>query len=282
MSFKSFWRQSNTAFIIKNLLLALLCTAAIAAAVLAWLGHYTHHGDEVVVPDVAGAYLEEAAILAQAEGLHLQVVDTTYNRNVKLGAIVEQKPEAHSHAKRGAELYVIINAKTVRQIPLPNLRDISFRQAEATLRTLGLALGDVNYQPSEYKNLVLDVRFAGESVEPGTRFPEGARIDLVVGLGAGNSEVIVPNLLMKTPEQARATLLANQLSLGSVHYDQEPDDDNRDNFVIYNQAPGPHAYIREGAHVDVYVTNDLDKAQTAANEADKDEFFDETELYEDE
>ena len=282
MNFKSFWAQSNVAFVLKMLLIALAIVVVLGASVMAWLNHYTHHGEEVVVPDVVNAYPEEAAILAQAEGLRLQIVDTTYNRKFKLGSIVEQKPVAGSTAKRGAELYVIINAKAVRQIPLPNLRDISFRQAEATLRTLGLALGDVTYQPSEYKNLVLDVRYAGESVEAGHRFPEGTRIDLIVGLGAGKEEVEVPNLFTKTPDQARTQLLANKLSLGSVHYDEEPNDENLSSFVIYNQTPGPHAYIREGAHVDVYVTTDIAKAQAAAEESERDEFFDETDDYEDE
>ena len=282
MSFKSFWRKSNLAFVIKMILLAVVVAIALAAGAMFWLDKYTHHGDEVVVPDVVNSYVEEAAILAKAEGLHLQVVDTTYNRKFKLGSIVEQKPVANSNAKRGAELYVIINAKTARQIPLPDLRDISFRQAEATLRTVGLALGEVTYQASEYKNLVLDVQKDGESIEPGRRFPEGTAIDLVVGLGAGTEEVVVPNLLNKTADRARALLVARKLSLGGVHYDVEPLDDNHDQYVIYDQNPKPEAYTREGAHVDIYVTTDAARAQAAAEESVRDEFFDEVDddLYE--
>ena len=279
MSFKSFWKNSDVAFVLKMLLIALAIVIVLGAIALFWLDKYTHHGDEVIVPNVVNSYVEEATILAQAEGLRLQIADTTYNRRFKLGSIVEQKPAPDSRTKRGGELYVIVNAKTVRQIPLPNLRDISFRQAEATLRSVGLVLGEVTYQPSEYKNLVLDVRKNGESVEAGKRFSEGTTIDLVVGLGAGTEEVIVPNVLAKSVDMARTALLAKKLSLGGVHYDEPETDENRDLFVVYAQEPKPESYIREGAHVDLYVTTNEAKAQSAAEELAHDEFFEDTGIY---
>ena len=280
MSFKSFWKNSDLAFVLKMVLIALVIVVVLGAIALFWLDKYTHHGDEVTVPDVVNSYVEEATILAQAEGLHLQIADTTYNRKFKLGSIVEQKPVANSRTKRGGDLYVIVNAKTVRQIPLPNLRDISFRQAEATLRSVGLALGEVTYQSSEYKNLVLDVRKDGESVEAGKRFPEGTRIDFIVGLGSGTEEVVVPNLLTKSADQARTVLLAKKLSLGGVHYDEAETEENRDQFVVYAQEPKPESYIREGSHVDIYLTTDIEKAQAAAEEMARDEFFEDAGEYE--
>ena len=278
MNFKSFWNNSDLAFVLKMILIALAIVVVMGAVALWWLDKYTHHGDEVIVPNVVNSYVEEATILAGAEGLRLQIADTTYNRRFKLGSIVEQKPAADSRTKRGGDLYVIVNAKTVRQIPLPNLRDISFRQAEATLRSVGLALGNVTYQSSEYKNLVLDVRKNGESVEAGKRFPESTKIDLIVGLGSGKDEVIIPNLLTKTVEQARTVLLARKLSLGGVHYDEAETDENRDLFVIYSQEPKPDTYIREGSHLDIYLTTDVARAQAAAEEMAHDEFFEDAGL----
>ena len=275
MDFKSFWKKSDVAFVLKMVLIALAIVIVLGTVMLQWLNRYTHHGDEVIVPNVVNSYVEEATILAQAEGLRLQIADTTYNRKFKLGSIVEQKPVANSRTKRGGDLYVIVNAKTVRQIPLPNLRDISFRQAEATLRSVGLALGEVTYQSSEYKNLVLDVRKNGESVEAGRRFPEGTKIDLIVGLGSGTEEVVTPNLLTKSVEQARTVLLAKKLSLGGIHYDEAETEENHDQFVVYRQDPRPDAYIREGSHVDIYMTTDAAKAQAAADELAHDEFFEE-------
>lgn len=280
MNFRSFWKKSDVAFVLKMILIALAVVIVLGVAALFWLDKYTHHGDEVTVPNVVNSYVEEASILAQSEGLHLQIADTTYNRRFKLGSIVEQKPAPNSRTKRGGSLYVIVNAKQVRQIPLPNLRDISFRQAEATLRSVGLALGNISYMPSEYKNLVLDMCRDGESVEAGTRFPEGTRIDLVVGLGSSTEEVAAPNLLTKTPEQARALLLARKLSLGGVHYDEAETEANRDRFVVYAQSPRPDEYVREGTHVDIYVTTDAAKVQAAAEELANDEFFEDDATFE--
>ena len=122
---------------------------------------------------------------------------------------------------------------------------------------------------------VLDVEQLEDVVDAGRRFPEGTAIDLVVGLGSGTDEVVVPNLLMKSVDQARAALLARQLSLGGVHYDEAETEENKGTFVIYEQDPRPEAYTREGSPVEVYLTTDAAKAQAAAEEMANDEFFEE-------
>ena len=109
MNFRSFWNNSDVAFVLKMVLIALAIVIVLGVAALFWLDKYTHHGDEVVVPNVVNSYVEEASILAQAEGLHLVIADTTYTRRFKLGSIVEQNPAPDSRTKRGGTLYVIVN-----------------------------------------------------------------------------------------------------------------------------------------------------------------------------
>lgn len=273
MDFKTFWKESKIAFVIKMCLLAAVAAVILALIAVGWLKLYTHHGDEVVVPNLQAMYIDEADILARAEGLYVQIVDSTYTKKVPLGSIMEQKPVAGSRTKNGRPIYVIINAKQVRQIPLPSIREISYRQAEATLHTVGLNVKEVVWEPSIYRNMVLDVRYQGKSIEAGTRLGEGEKVVLVVGQGNGTEQVIVPNLFSKTQNAARESLMGQRLTLGGVFYDVEPDGNEQD-YVVYRQSKNPGEMITEGSRVDIYLTTDREKALNASSETHTDEFFD--------
>ena len=272
MDFKTFWK-STTAFVLKNVIIAAILIVLLIVCAVKWLSSFTHHGEEVVVPTITGLYVEEAQILAGNEGLTIQVIDSTYSKKASLGTIVEQNPRAESNAKRGRTVYVIVNAKTVRQVPVPDLRDVSCRQAEATLKAIGLEVEGIEYEPSEYKDLVLDLKHNGEHIEPGTRINEGSLLTLVVGFGRGTENVEVPNLTGKNIADIRATLLSNRLILGSVTYDTELTEENKNCFVAYSQSVSAGSLLLEGSRIDVQMTTDLQKAATASAQLSEEDFF---------
>ena len=273
MNFRTFWTESKVGFIVKNLLLALVIAIAALFILMAWLKRYTEHGVEVEVPRVTGMYLEEARVTVDNLGLQLEVVDSTYSRKVPLGTIVEQTPPPESHAKHGRTVYVIINANTVRQIPLPDLHDISFRQAEATLKSLGINVKDYAYEPSEYRDLVLAVRQNGVTVEPGQRLDEGSNVTLVIGRGKGTAQIAVPQLCGKSLTEARSLLLSKYLTLGIYEYDEEPTEETIDLYVVYKQEPSAGTQILEGSRVDLYLSTDIEKAIVVSEKTDEEEFF---------
>lgn len=272
MDFKTFWK-STTAFVLKNVIIAAILIVLLIVCAVKWLSSFTHHGEEVVVPTITGLYVEEAQILAGNEGLTIQVIDSTYSKKAPLGTIVEQNPRAESNAKRGRTVYVIVNAKTARQVPVPDLRDVSCRQAEATLKAIGLEVEGIEYEPSEYKDLVLDLKHNGEHIEPGTRINEGSLLTLVVGFGRGTENVEVPNLTGKSIADIRATLLSNRLILGSVTYDTELTEENKNCFVAYSQSVSAGSLLLEGSRIDVQMTTDLQKAATASAQLSEEDFF---------
>lgn len=267
-----FWK-SRWGFMVKNLLAVLVLGCVVVVLLLLWLNGYTRHGQEVEVPEVKGMYVEEAQILTNAASLRIEVIDSTYSSKVPLGTIVEQKPLGGSHSKPDRVVYVVVNSKSKRRVPLPELRDISCRQAEATLQSVGLGVQEVMYEPSQYKDLVLDVRVNGQSAEPGLRLEEGSKVVLVVGFGQGTEQVRVPDLLGKTKEQIRTELLAARLIPGSVEYDEEVTDENTAKFVVYQQSPRAGQDILEGSRVDVKMTTSLEKAVAAGQQESEDDFF---------
>lgn len=272
-TFGTWWKTSNSAFMLKNLLAAVLIGIVLLIILFSWLRRYTEHGIEVEIPDVTGMYIEEAQTILAAHNLQCQVVDSTYSKKVPLGTIVEQNPPALSHAKRNRTVYLIINASYRRQVPMPELHDISYRQAEATLRSLNLEIADIIYEPSEYKDLVLDVRQGGESLEAGSRVAEGSQVILVVGKGKGSELVATPNLLGKTITEARSLLLSQYLTLGGLSYDEPPTEETAELYIVYKQDPAPGRLIIEGSRVDVSLSTDMEKATMSHVEEQDDDFF---------
>ena len=265
-SFLKFWGL--------NIILAVLLAAALLTGLFFWLRSYTQHGVEVEVTDVRGMVIAEAQPILAAQDLHLVVIDSTYSDKVPFGTIVEQDPKPMSHAKHGRAVYVTINATTKRQVLVPNLQDMSYRQAEATLRGLGLRVDTVyDYKPSAYRDLVLDVKRNGESVTPGTKLPVGTLVRLVVGKGMGEEEVEVPSVVGLTLQEARSTLLSYRLIVGAVSYD-EPAAEGVAQYV-YLQIPRAGATVVEGDAVTLKLSTDPSKTvHSSSNSTDnEDEWF---------
>ena len=272
MSKRSFFDQSDAKFLGINLILALLVGVGILVGLIAWLRTYTQHGVEVEVNDVRGMVIAEAEPLLASEGLVLVVIDSTYSEKVPFGSIVEQDPKPFSHAKHGRAVYVTINATTKRQVTMPNLQDMSYRQAETTLRGMGLVVDTIyDYEPSAFRDLVLDVKCDGESVLPGDKLPEGTQVRLVVGFGRGTDEVEVPSVIGLKLQEARAVLLSHRLTVGAISYD-EPEEEGVNQYV-YRQIPSEGAKLIEGETVSLRLSKQIEKAATTTPESEGEEWF---------
>ena len=264
---------SATRFVAINLLAAVVAVITLLMIAIGWLKGYTKHGKEVVIPAVTGMTQQEAEIVLRANELYLVVVDSTYSDKAPLGTVVEQTPPAESHAKPDRPVYVVMNARTRRMIPLPELHDVSYRQADATLRSLGLKVSNVLYEPSLYPDNVLDVRDGTTSLEAGTRLPEGSGVTLVIGRKQGNKMVTVPALLGMSLSQARSKLLSIGLTIGAYTYDEEPTPETLEEYIIYRQSPTEGAALQEGSTVNIMLSTNLERAITTDDSQSEEKFF---------
>lgn len=256
-----------------NVIAAAALVAILVGVLVFSLRKYTQHGIEITVPQITTMHIAEANILAQSEGLRVEVIDSTYSTKVPLGTIVEQTPTPGSKVKRGRTIYVIQNARFRRPVIMPELHDVSYRQAEATIKSLGLSIEKVVYEPSMYKNIVLDVRLNDSSLVAGTRLEEGMQVTLVVGKGKGEKFVEIPHLAGKTLEDARSWLLSSSLTLGSVEYDIPPTEETIASYIVYQQTPA-NGTVVEGTSINIKLTTDIEKALiTGGEENDEEDFF---------
>ena len=265
--------SSKIGIILFNLLLSVVVVALVVIIVVIGLRKYTQHGVEVLVPNITELYVEEAKIILEAEGLHIEVIDSTYSNKVPLGTIVEQNPKANSHVKHGRSIYVIKNANFRKPVTLPELRDVTLRQAQASLSALGLVIDSIIYEPSAYRDLILGIRKDSVPILAGTVLEVGTPIELIVGQGQGTNNVEIPNVLGKTLEEARSWLMAHSLTVGIVSYDIPPTEENKAQYIVYSQTPVSGTLVVEGNSVNLKLSTDIEKTVTADNEQDEEEFF---------
>lgn len=175
-----------------NLLLAVVVACALVFGTLKWLDSYTRHNEAVVVPDVKGLRMDEAAGFFDNSHLRYSVIDSVFSREVKPGAIVELVPMAGSKVKEGRIVFVTVNALTSQMATIPDVEDLSFRQAYAILRARGFEKIEIEHVPGEYKDLALAVELHGRVLRKGEHVPFAA--PLVLKVSSGEAEMPADSL----------------------------------------------------------------------------------------
>ena len=274
MDIKKFWKETFGGFVLKNMLIAIGIVIVLSWIALIAVDFYTHHGESEIVPDLRGSYVEEAEIILAKKGLYPMVIDSVYVRDKKLGTIIDQIPAANSSVKSNRPIYLIINSRSVRQVSLPEINDVSFRQADAMLQSVGLNVSNTELAPSEYKDLVIEVKYHGRSIMPGTRIPEGSSVVLVIGSGLGNEQALVPSLKGLGLEEATQEVLSASLTVGLTEYDVPPSGNEAD-YIIYRQRPATGTSLSTGSRVDIYLTTDKSRLKEVFEEDKKKEDTDE-------
>lgn len=276
MDLKKFWKESLAGFILKRILLALLIVVVLSWIALILIDVYTRHGESVPVPDLRGLYVEEADNILHNNELYAQVIDSVYVKEKALGTIIDQIPQAGSSVKKNRSIFLIVNKKQFRKIPLPDVNDISYRQADALLKSLGLKISNVVYSPSEFKDLVIDVLYNGKSINAGTRLNEGSSVVLVVGSGMGNNVANIPSLIGLTLIQARELAIATSFVIGGTNFDESPVTDES-KYFIFKQSPVSGQGEPVGTRIDVWLTRDKDLIEESLKnqpaESDEETFF---------
>ncbi len=163
--------------------LMILTGIVIVWLAMLWLDQWTRHGDTIVVPSVKSLPYDKAAQTLESDGLTALLSDSVYDNHTAPGTVIEQNPKPGTVVKEGREIYMTINAFSPKMVTLPSLTDISVRQARSILEGLEIKNVVERRVPSDFKDLVLAVRFKGSRLSPGARVPVTARLELEVGEG---------------------------------------------------------------------------------------------------
>ena len=148
---------------------------------------------EGTVPNLVGKTLSDAVFLLENYGYVKGIVTEEYS-DMPIGVIIKQNPKSGEEADDGTSISLVVSkGEEIYTTTVPNMIGLDLDQAKAALEREGLALGNVDYAPSNNfpLNLVID-----QSVAPGNSVDSSTAIDLVLSAGpdagGGGEAVDIP------------------------------------------------------------------------------------------
>lgn len=154
---------------------------------------YTRKGQSVNVPKVTGMNVKNAIEKLAENDLDYAIVDSVYDENFPVNFVTDQKPLSLSKVKSGRKIYLTVNSLDVPEVEMPEIAGkMSFEQAQKTLESKGLILGEVTKQPdpsitSEIDKPVFEQFYKGSKILPGTKIKRKSKIDLLIGVMINNN-----------------------------------------------------------------------------------------------
>lgn len=219
-----------------------------------WLLKYTtNHGETLPVPKVTGLTYDEAKELLESKDLRCIAYDSVYVPKAKPNEIIDQNPSDSSLVKRNRMIYLTINALAVPIVEVPDVREMSLREATSELQRAGLRVGKITTRPDITTNLVLSQRYEGKFVKAGTKLNKGTAINLVVSKGEEeeDNEITMPDLSGLTADEATIELSLLGLNIGVITYDETVTD--KAFALVYKQSRAANSKTYMGKEIDIYL-----------------------------
>lgn len=171
----------------------------------------TIYGDTIKVPNFVGMAYEKACLKAEKKGLTVERKDI-YKADVDAGDVAQQTPEKGERVNKGDTIVLYVSSGA-GDIQVPNIVGMRKSKAEEALAEMGLEIGNVEYVTSD--------KPIGEVIEQSPKDGEmvGAdtKIDVKVSQGSDSEEVKMPDLKLKTQEEA--SLMLEDLGLEAKFID---------------------------------------------------------------
>lgn len=228
------WAYLKTKYFLRNFFGAIGVVIAVVLIAFFSLGVYTKHGTGIPVPQLVGLKLERATALLDEQGFEYKI-DSVYILDKAPGTVTVQDPDAGIEVKEGRVIYLTVVTKLAPNVVLPDMHDMTYLEAVAALSNYGLKIGDTTYAADIARNKVLQIKFSGQVLRPGDKIPKGSVLDLVLGNGAGASEVDIPDVVNQDLDAARVAIIGGNLTVGTITYQGAITDST--NLVVVQQFP---------------------------------------------
>ncbi|MBN2611534.1 MAG: PASTA domain-containing protein [Bacteroidales bacterium] len=247
--------------VIKNLTLAFLILALAFMLFFTWLRLFTRHGEAYIVPDLTDLTLPEVEDILEKRNLRWEVFDSVFSNEHERGTVVEQHPKSGFKVKKNRKIYLTMNAMNPEKVVMPDLVNLTIRQAQSRLETIGLKIGKITYEPDLGVNIILAQKHLGVPIKEGDTLVKGSFVDLVLGKGLSGETTRVPDLIGLTEEEATIRAADVSLRLGAIVPDPEIKDEDKPLARIHMQRPAHNKNnsLPLGSSIDVWLTLDSTK-----------------------
>ena len=237
---------------------------------------YTDHGESIEIPDLRGKTTAEVSQILNKIDLRYQIRDSVYSHETAPGTVLDHFPKAGMKVKENRTIFITLCAISQEKIPMPQLTDISYRQAINIIESSGLIAGKVEYKPSEFPNLVLEQKSEGREIPVGEIIPKGSVIDLVLGSNSNGETSLVPTLFGQNLTEAKLSLDEVFLNIGTITYDESVlYEAQKEKAMIFKQSPDPAGVfeVQKGTAIDLWLTVDKSKLESKPEEEKPDNSF---------
>ena len=257
----------SKAFWINTIIAATLLFFA-AKWMLGYLDKYTLHGEAISVPDFTGKKMEQLDEFISESKIQYTIIDSVYKTDKPRGTVTDQDPPAGFNVKEGRKIYLTVNAKLPLRVALPDLTDVTLRQATAILEYYGLKVGNKKYVPDQCFNCVLRMELKGHKADAGTLVEKNTSIDLVLGQGQSTELVQIPDLYGKTYNEVEQLLTSIALNFLPVNYEGCGTKEDSANAMVLKQSPlyEKDVSINLGNTINVWFSCDKGKVKIAGSD----------------
>ncbi len=211
--------------------------------------YYTNYHEGVTVPDVTKLSLEQAGDNLEETGLRYEILERRAHSAYPANYIIDQEPTAKSIVKPNRKIYLTVNTDVTPQTVVPNVVNMSLRNAEIQLENHGLSIGTRSYETSRFRNTILR-----QSVSPGDSVSRGTVVNLAVSDGLGSRIVTVPDVDGLRLSEAQQQLLNAGLRVDEIKF--QPARDVIPNTILEIQPDEEE--LSEGQGVTLIVSERFD------------------------
>ena len=173
---------------LRHFLISLGVTAVLIWITLQSLAWYTKHNDYIIVPDYRGLYLHDVLENPENKNYQFSVIDSVFNTDKPKRSILTQDPFPGAKVKKNRMIYITVTSQVPEKTTMPDLHDLTLRQAQTMLESAGLKLGKLLYIRTFDEDAVQNQLFKGKPILAGSVIEKGSVITLTVGMGAKAAE----------------------------------------------------------------------------------------------
>lgn len=181
---KNFFNFLKSKTFLIQLGLAAVAVLVLVFVALQWLKGTTNHGEFVEVPDFSKMSVMEMRKAVEEAGLRYQVLDSSdFNPEYPRFSILDQNPPAGNKVKTNRKIYFTVNPSGYKKVSVPDIVQVTQRNAASMLRAVGLEVERVSYIDELGKDMVYNMKHKGKYIKPGDRLPKTSKVELICGNG---------------------------------------------------------------------------------------------------
>lgn len=197
---------------------------------------------DILVPSIHGDDIVTALEKVTDVGLNLKIIKLAYDAQAPRNAVISQSPSAGAGLKRGRDVRVVIS-RGVQDIEMPDLRDISMRQARNILHAQGLPLPGIS---EVHSSTVDENHVIAQLPPPDSRVTDHSRLELLVSRGPLPERFILPDYTGLQLNDVVDRIRRAELKLGRVRYVER---DTQESGTVLKQEPPAGGPVERGREI---------------------------------